>query len=715
MTADESRLSDALDRVDALLPGLVEGDLDDALVAATLQRISDEPAMAPRVANEPPPRIPRRWGYIAAAVLLLGLVGLWRSTSDNPTRLAQLSPAAESGPQGIEASPASEASQQERIHQAIQGKIQAERAEIEERLQSAGAESAAESASAYADRSSSSQPRTLVPVRPLDSGSRRLNKRPNHRSVHRPKAGGTYRSPLGDAPIASLNGGAVAAEADPPPLVAERLRERRTYTTPAPPPPPDDYAPTGESYRAEAPSRWNAVSQKPLSTLSIDVDTASYTNVRRFLREGRLPPPDAVRIEELLNWFDYDDVAPKLEENPPFSVTAEVATAPWNADHLLLRVALRAATIPADQVPPRNLVFLVDVSGSMKSAAKLPLLQRAMTLLAANLRPEDTLAIVTYAGRSAVALKPTSGADVSAILAAIDALSAGGSTNGSGGIQTAYDLARRNFDRRGINRVILATDGDFNVGISDRGSLIDLIEKERRSGVFLTALGFGTGNLKDDTLEALADHGNGNYAYIDGLEEAHKVLTAEGGGKLVTVAKDVKLQVEFNPGHVEGWRLLGYENRVMTAREFRDDAKDAGELQAGDGVTALFELVPVGGALPDTTLRYQQAPRTLTDAARSGELGVVNTRWKQPLGHRAEEASFVVDDKRRSLRRATDDFQISAAVAGWGMLLRRDPEVGRWSYADAEGLAKDGQGSDPKGQRRELIELIHRSRGLQRR
>lgn len=695
MTA-EDRLTDELARIDALLPGLAEEPVDEALIAATLQRVADEPAMAPRIANEPPPppRMPR-FAWAIAALFLVALGGVWMtqlSGMDEGQPMAAYAPEPEAAADSIP-------TETERIQAAIRDNLARERREIQAR-------EAPPSAAAAAD----------VGMQDALAG---ISLELSPEDISFPA------DPRVEAPSGSSGGTDSGSSVGRPD--AQRLADRRvakprprpgrvTWTSPEPTPMPTP-RPTragGESYRAEAPSPWKSVAQQPLSTLSIDVDTASYTNVRRFLTWGRLPPPEAVRIEELLNWFEYSDPAPRVGEQPPFGVGAEVSTAPWNEDHLLVRVALRAATIPADQVPPRNLVFLVDVSGSMKAESKLPLLQRSMTLLAADLRPEDTMAIVSYAGRSAVELEPTTGRNKGAILAAIDGLTAGGSTNGEGGIRTAYNLAKRNFDRDGINRVILATDGDFNVGTSDRGSLIGLIEQQRESGVFLTALGFGTGNFRDDTLEALADHGNGNYAYIDGLEEAHKVLTA-GAGKLVTVAKDVKLQVEFNPAQVEGWRLLGYENRVMSAREFRDDKKDAGEMQSGDGVTALFELVPAGGSVPQGSLRYQKAPADLTEAARSGELLVVHTRWKEPQGRRAKEESFIVEGKRRSLRFATDDFQTSAAVAGWGMLLRRDPEVGTWSYDDAATLAKRGVGDDPDGQRSELVELIRRSGILSRR
>ena len=730
MSTDELRLHDELARIDALLPTFAEEDVSEALILSTLERVADEPFMAPRVADEPPmaPRVaneppgPGRWPRLkwAAALLAVMVSGTWMVLQQAPREqlVASRAPAEESVPAeewGHRA--AEDQSQKERVRQAIAEKLKQERAEL-------AASSDSESRAVHvADR--------LVPVRPDNSEAA-----VRYRRQRTPGSSVTGASSDGQglaersSPRAAADPYWSSPEATPPPEAGRYPRGPQSAGGPQGGTGLNSVAldsagggyrnkrgnrwetASGERYQPTAPSSWKAVAQQPLSTLSIDVDTASYTNVRRFLRAGQMPPPDAVRIEELLNWFKYEDPAPSLDSTPPFGLTAEVAPAPWNGDHLLVRLAMRAATIPPGEVPPRNLVFLVDVSGSMKREDKLPLLQRAMTLLAGGLRDEDSLAIVTYAGRSEVALPTTSGRNRSAILAAIDGLTAGGSTNGEGGLRAAYKLARFSFEEDGINRVILATDGDFNVGIRDRDRLISLIEQERESGVFLTALGFGTGNLRDDNLEALADHGNGNYAYIDGLEEAHKVLTAEGGGKLVTLAKDVKLQVEFNPAQVEGWRLLGYENRVMSAREFRDDKKDAGELQAGDGVTALFEIVPAGGEVPEQPLRYQQEAPRLSEAAHRGELMVVHARWKRPQGARAKETSFVVEGKRRGLWRSTDDFRTSAAVAGWAMLLRGDGATGAWRYSDAIRLARDAQGADPDGQRAELLELMKQSASL---
>lgn len=336
--------------------------------------------------------------------------------------------------------------------------------------------------------------------------------------------------------------------------------------------------------------------RKPLSTFSIDVDTASYANVRRFLREGRLPPADAVRIEELINYFDYEYGDPPADQ--PFSITTEMSDCPWKQGHRLAHIALRSKPIATENLPPNSLVFLLDVSGSMSSHDKLPLLKKALALLIDQLRPQDRVAIVVYAGAAGLVLDPTHGSEKEKMLRAIDALQAGGSTAGGAGIQLAYKLARESFMEGGNNRVTLATDGDFNVGVSSDGELVKIIEREREHGVFLTVLGFGTGNLKDSKMEKLADHGNGNYAYIDSLLEGRKVLVEQMGGTLLTVAKDVKLQVEFNPTKVKAYRLIGYENRRLRDEEFNDDKKDASDLGAGHSVTALYEIIPADSDEP---------------------------------------------------------------------------------------------------------------------
>lgn len=452
--------------------------------------------------------------------------------------------------------------------------------------------------------------------------------------------------------------------------------------------------------------------ETPLSTFSVDVDTASYANVRRFIEHGQRPPAGAVRIEELVNYFDYGYVEPKGKK--PVSVNWEVSECPWNADHLLARIGLQTARIAEADVPPRNLVFLLDVSGSMSSPTKLPLLKRALQLLVDNLRPQDTVSIVVYAGEAGVVLKPTSGRNLPEIRDAIADLEPGGSTNGAGGIRTAYRLAKRAFIHDGINRVILATDGDFNVGTTSHSALVKLIETKRKSGVFLSVLGFGSGNLQDETMELLADKGNGNYAYIDSLQEARKVLVEEAGATLVTVAKDVKLQVEFNPNKVADYRLIGYENRLLADKDFEDDTKDAGEMGAGHSVTAIYELVPASGqSQPRKTrkLRYQ-GDRTTLGAASSEEWMTVAVRYKPPTSDRSHLLEVPMAGVPKPLGRASDDLRFAAAVAAYGMLLRDSPHKGKTSLKRVEKLAKGALGQDSKGYRAQFLELVDATRRI---
>ncbi len=444
------------------------------------------------------------------------------------------------------------------------------------------------------------------------------------------------------------------------------------------------------------------VSTDPLSTFSIDVDTASYANVRRFLNAGTLPPPDAVRIEELINYFRFDYPAPAA--GAPVSITTELAACPWNPAHRLALVGLRARPLDLEAVPARNLVFLIDVSGSMDSPDKLPLIRTGLRMLVDTLTPRDRVAIVVYAGASGVALPSTSGAQKDIIHAAIARLEPGGSTNGAAGITLAYEIARQHFVNGGINRVILATDGDFNVGVTSQGELTRLIEEKRDSGVFLSVLGFGTGNLKDSTMEKLADRGNGNYAYLDTLHEARKVLVNEGGATLVTVAKDVKIQVEFNPALVAGYRLIGYENRLLANEDFNNDRKDAGEIGAGHTVTALYELIPPGEPVPTGSvdpLKYQ-APRAPA-ATQTKEVLTVKVRYKAPDG----DASRLISASMAN-RVATDapNIGFAAAVAEWGMLLRRSEYSGAATHAGAAALARRFRGADPEGYRAEFIRLV---------
>ena len=449
-----------------------------------------------------------------------------------------------------------------------------------------------------------------------------------------------------------------------------------------------------------------AVKDNPLSTFSIDVDTASYSNVRRFLTQGSLPPKDAVRVEELINYFGYDYATPT--GNQPFSLNSEVNAAPWNANHRLVHIGLQGKRIERGKMPPRNLVFLVDVSGSMSSPNKLPLLKRSLKELTATLTREDRISMVVYAGSTGLVLPPTRGSERTKILEALDRLEAGGSTNGGDGILLAYQTARAAMTKRGINRVILASDGDFNIGVTNQGDLVRLIEEQRKSGVFLTVLGFGMGNYKDSTLEKLADKGNGNYAYIDTIGEARKVLVKEAGGTLVTIAKDVKIQVELNPAQVSAYRLIGYENRLLRSEDFNDDTKDAGEIGAGHSVTALYEIVPAGVAAPTAevdALKYQ-SPGAPTAASASDELLTVKVRYKAPAAEQSRLLSFSVKDGGGSLDQASDNFRFSAAVAGFGMLLRDSTHKGSASWDSVSELAKGSVGRDVHGYRREFLGLV---------
>lgn len=467
-----------------------------------------------------------------------------------------------------------------------------------------------------------------------------------------------------------------------------------------------------ESYKHNADNAFLAVADQPLSTFSVDVDTASYSNARRFLNGGSLPPKDAIRTEEWLNYFSYDYPEPVAGE--PFSVTSEVSDCPWDPKHRLVRLGLKSQQISQAETPARNLVFLLDVSGSMMPENKLPLLKRGLSLLAENLRAKDTISIVVYAGASGLVLPATTGAERARVLDALGRLEAGGSTNGGDGIRLAYATARQHFVKGGINRVILATDGDFNVGTSSEGELQRLIENERKSGVFLTVLGFGDGNVKDSTMEMLADKGNGNYAYIDSISEARKVLVREAGSTLITIAKDVKLQVEFNPKRVSSYKLIGYENRLLAKEDFNDDKKDAGEIGAGHAVTALYEIVPVGekAAPPKVDpLKYQSAPAPAA-AAASNELLTVNVRYKQPSSETSTKLTRVVTDAALPLDQTSTDFRFSAAVAQAALVLRGAPDVGGASLDAARRLAEGALGRDPSGDRHEFVSLLAKARAL---
>ncbi len=452
----------------------------------------------------------------------------------------------------------------------------------------------------------------------------------------------------------------------------------------------------------------------PLSTFSIDVDTASYANVRRFLRDRTRPPEGAVRIEELVNYFRYPSRTQAGDD--PFSVDLEIFDAPWRAEHRLVRIAVEGREMPASEVPPRNLVFLLDVSGSMQGPDRLELVKYGLARLSETLRSIDRVSIVVYAGASGLVLPPTAGDDENTIVAALDRLEAGGSTAGADGIRLAYATAREHFDPEGVNRVILATDGDFNVGVTNRSDLIELIEKERESGIFLTVLGVGRGNLNDSGMEQLADHGNGNYAYIDGRSEARKILVEQADSTLITIAKDVKIQVEFNPKRVKAYRLIGYENRRLADQDFNDDTKDAGEIGAGHHVTALYEIVPVeagGGVIGSSVdpLKYQERP-DYTAAANSGEWLNVKLRYKAPDGDESRLVVAALSGQARSIRRASENARFSTAVALFGMLLRDSEFKGAGSYALVADLAMDAVGRDEYGERKEFLQLVDLARKM---
>lgn len=469
-----------------------------------------------------------------------------------------------------------------------------------------------------------------------------------------------------------------------------------------------------EAYDHIRDNPFQEVAQTPLSTFSIDVDTASYANMRRFLNNGQLPPKDSVRIEELVNYFSYDYASPN--DGKPFAAYFDITEAPWNPEHRLLRIGIKGRELRGSR-PPCNLVFLLDVSGSMADANKLPFVKESMRLLLDRLTEDDRVAIVIYATEARILLPSTRCDQKAAIRAAIDMLHAGGSTNGAGGIQLAYEAARMKFLPKGVNRVILATDGDFNVGITNRGDLTRLIEEQRKSGIFLSALGFGMGNLKDATLEMLADKGDGNYAYIDTLNEARKVLADELDATLVTIAKDVKIQIEFNPAEVSSYRLIGYENRLLRKEDFNNDTKDAGEIGAGHEVTVFYEIVPVGQSGSSTKvdpLKYQRPSVTTTAAARTGELLTLKIRYKQPEGDASALSEYVVRDQRVPFSAASRDFKFAAAVAAFGMLLRESPYKGNATLEEILQWAKEGRGEDPFGYRQEFIELLRRAGSLHR-
>ena len=469
-----------------------------------------------------------------------------------------------------------------------------------------------------------------------------------------------------------------------------------------------------EEYGQIQENGFKSVSDAPLSTFSIDVDAASYSNMRRFINKGELPPVDAIRTEELVNYFSYD--YPKPTGSDPVKITMEAGACPWNAVHRLVRIGLKAREIPTDNLPASNLVFLIDVSGSMWGANRLDLVKSSLKLLVNNLRDKDKVAIVTYAGSAGVKLEATLGSDKQKIREAIDELTAGGSTAGGAGILLAYKIAKKNFISNGNNRIILCSDGDFNVGVSSAEGLEQLIEKERKSGVFLTVLGYGMGNYKDKKIQVLAEKGNGNHAYIDNLQEANRVLVGEFGATLHTVAKDVKLQVEFNPSQVQAYRLIGYESRLLKDEDFNNDAKDAGDMGAGHTVTAFYEVIPTGikneyvGKIDD--LKYQKKEKVTVKPTGSNDLLTVKLRYKAPDKDVSKKMELpFVDNKGNNV---SSDFRFASAVAMFGQLLRDSDFKGNASYDKVINLAKQGLNNDDKGYRREFIRLVEAAKGLER-
>jgi Ca-activated chloride channel family protein len=473
----------------------------------------------------------------------------------------------------------------------------------------------------------------------------------------------------------------------------------------------DERNKSGERYAKIDENPFLETVRAPLSTFSIDVDTASYANVRRFLNQGSLPPKDAVRIEELVNYFDYD--YPQPAGNAPFSVNTEVAVCPWNTNHKIVEIGLQGKKISLDNVPPSNLVFLVDVSGSMNTPDKLPLLKNGLKMLVNQLSAKDRVAIVVYAGATGLALPSTSASDKQTIISTLDRLESGGSTNGGQGIKLAYQIAEDNFIASGNNRVILATDGDFNVGLTNDSELVGLIEQKRQSNIFLSVLGFGSGNLNDSMMEKLADKGNGNYAYIDSNEEARKALGQQVAGTLYTIAKDVKIQVEFNPAKVAGYRLIGYENRMLADKDFNDDRKDAGEIGAGHTVTALYEIVPAGQKVENPgvdDLRYSKvAP---SDTRFNAELLTVKLRYKEPDGNESRLLTMGLLDTNNAFENASENLRFASAVAGFGMILRDSNYKGNANLNNIWQIANSARGNDLKNYRTEFIELVGKAQRM---
>lgn len=516
-----------------------------------------------------------------------------------------------------------------------------------------------------------------------------------------------------ETPVAALSQNSATLQMHQPPPTARKVKlgmdSKRLPPAPAASqevgfiPPPHQQILNTESYTPVTENRFINSYNDPLSTFSIDVDTASYANIRRFINQGSLPPVGSVRIEEMINYFQYEYPLPQKE---PFSISIEPGPCPWTPEHRLVKIGVQAKKLPTTALPPSNIVFLIDVSGSMNQTNKLPLLKKSMLLLVDKMRDTDRIGIVVYAGSDRVVLQSTPGSRRDEIIKAIQSLGAGGATHASSGIHTAYKLAEQGFIPDGNNRVILASDGDFNVGVTTRGELETLITDKRQAGVFLTVLGFGMGNYHDDTMEILADKGNGNYAYIDSLLEAKKVLIKEGAGTLFTLARDVKIQVEFNPALVGAYRLIGYENRALADEDFRDDKKDAGEIGLGHSVTALYEIIPPHGpGIPVVdTLKYGRP--SATNSEHKGELLNVKLRYK-PKG---SSSSLLMAangmNNEVTLAKTSNDFRFSAAVAGFGLLLKNSEFKGNLTYPTLIEMARDSRGEDRQGYRAEFIRML---------
>ena len=469
------------------------------------------------------------------------------------------------------------------------------------------------------------------------------------------------------------------------------------------PPPPQQR--NAETYKEIKENSFVAVAQQPVTTFSADVDRAAYANVRRIIGYGQIPPKDAVRIEEMVNYFDYDYPTPEEGSASPLRVSPELAPAPWNPNHLLLRIGLQAKKIDLAKAPPSNIVFLIDVSGSMDEENKLPLLKSSFKMLLGQLRPDDKIAIVTYANGTKVALPSTSVKDKEKIIKVLDNLYASGGTSGGRGIQLAYEQAQKSFIKNGNNRIILATDGDFNIGINNTTDLEKFIEKQRESGIYMSVLGFGIGNYRDDMAETIADKGNGNYAYIDNITEAKKVLVNELSGTLFAVAKDVKLQLEFNPKYVKEYKLIGYENRMLANEDFTNDKKDAGEIGAGHTVTALYELVPSDGKVAQS-LRYQS--QELNEKGKGNELGFLKIRYKDPKVKDAKSVEITepLVFNKKALKETSTDYRFAASVAEFGILLRDNSNKANATYDQVIELAEGAIGKDPEGYRKEFVRLV---------